>query len=195
MGNKTFSYEETIILESKLSRIKDDLKHSSTVEEELSPVEENFSYQCYSKIIPLIVSLPGMITVGVLEGLFTEGYSQFTFQTLLWLFLYSFVPGFIALALIAVYATVNELHISLSEAFGEILDKDAIKEITAIQKSLATGQSKSVPVRDILGRTALEKMGKQKGLDLFIRIEPKDVLLEWAKMDKTRPVDNTASIG
>lgn len=187
----------TIIRNSKLDRMRktlDDLEISSTMEEELSPVEENLTYDFACKIVPFIVSVIGMFIVAHFEGFFSDPEPQFTFQTFLWMVLYSLLPGLISLILVIVYATVNELQISLSEAFDEDIEKDAVKEITAIQKSLTPGQIKSVPVRHLFGRTKLEQMGKRKGLDLFILIEPKDVLLEWTKMDAVRPVDNETKL-
>lgn len=186
-----------IIRNSKLNRIKetlDDLDSGNTMEEDLNPIEENFTYDFSCKVVPMVVSLIGMFIVAHFEGFFSDPDPQFTFQTFLWMVLYSLVPGFISLLIIIVYGTVNELQISLSEAFDEGIEKDAVKEITAIQKSLTPGQSKSVPVRHLFGRTKLEQMGNRKGLDLFILIEPKDVLLEWTKMDAVRPVDNETKL-
>lgn len=57
-----------------------------------------------------------------------------------------------------------------------------------------TGESKSVPVRDLLGRTAFENISLDSNLDMFILIEPKDVLLEWTKINSRKPVDNETKL-
>lgn len=185
--------ENKVSLGLRVDSAKRKLNHSDTAERELPPLKENGLYNLWSNLGALIVSMPGAFAVLHFEGFFS-GEENLTILTILWLMLYSLLPGLIFNFFFAFYATHNELWFSLRNEFMESIDKESVNEIIAIRKSLQAGESKSVPVRDLFGRTTFEKLSLDNRLDMFIRIEPKDVLLEWTKINSRKPVDNEAKL-